>query len=52
MSPYGAYPGLYPPGGVYAQPAMPMTPGTEQTNVDLEVKVLDGKDWNSSKKSN
>ncbi|KAL9663156.1 hypothetical protein QQ045_027995 [Rhodiola kirilowii] len=31
---------------------MAMTPSTAQTNVDLEVKVLDEKDWNSSKKSN
>uniref|UniRef100_A0A7N0UDD5 G-box binding protein multifunctional mosaic region domain-containing protein n=1 Tax=Kalanchoe fedtschenkoi TaxID=63787 RepID=A0A7N0UDD5_KALFE len=51
MSPYGAYPGLYPPGGVYAHPAMPMTPGTAQPNVDLEMKASDGKDRASSKKS-
>ncbi|CAM8912272.1 unnamed protein product [Rhodiola kirilowii] len=51
MSPYGAYPGFYPPGGVYAHPAMPMTPGTIQPHVDLEVKAIDGKDQASSKKS-
>uniref|UniRef100_A0A7N0T926 BZIP domain-containing protein n=1 Tax=Kalanchoe fedtschenkoi TaxID=63787 RepID=A0A7N0T926_KALFE len=51
MSPYGAYPGLYPPGGVYAHHTMPMTPGTTQPNVDLEVKASDGKDRASSKKS-
>ncbi|CAM8985677.1 unnamed protein product [Rhodiola kirilowii] len=51
MSPYGAYPGLYPSGGVYAHPAMPLTTVTTQPHADLEVKAYDGKDRASSKKS-
>lgn len=54
IPPYGTpvpYPALYPPGGVYAHPNMPMTPITGQTNTDLEGKASNGKDRASMKKS-
>ncbi|KAK9265731.1 hypothetical protein L1049_025325 [Liquidambar formosana] len=53
IPPYGTpvpYPALYPPGGVYAHPNMPMTPSTVQTNTELEGKASNGKDRASMKK--
>lgn len=47
MPPYGTpvpYPAIYPPGGVYGHPGMPMTPGTVQPNAEMETKASNGKD--------
>ncbi|KAI3717126.1 hypothetical protein L1987_68508 [Smallanthus sonchifolius] len=54
MSPYGTpvpYPALYPPGGVYAHPSMPMTPGTAPPNAETEAKGYESKERPTSKKS-
>ncbi|KAL7090352.1 hypothetical protein ACP275_12G035500 [Erythranthe tilingii] len=53
MAPYGTpvpYPTLYPPGGIYAHPHMPMTPSAEQGTAELDGKATEGKDRASSKK--
>ncbi|KAF3439048.1 hypothetical protein FNV43_RR17323 [Rhamnella rubrinervis] len=53
IPPYGTpvpYPAIYPPGGVYAHPNMATTPGSTQTNAELEGKGQDAKDRASTKK--